>query len=491
MKFKVLLIYPNTMMATLLPMSISSLSAYLKEKDIEVELFDTTFYHTEEINFEKKKEWLLQVKPFDMNIDFKKSDMYEDLKKMVNDYKPDLIGLSVVEDTIDQGLSLLNYIEDYHCPVVVGGACAIFCFERIMQNKNVDIICFGEGERPLFELCYALKNREDYSRINNLLCKIDSVDGFTATFNPMRNPINIDVLPTPDFSIFEEKRRSRVMHGKTYSMLHYEFDRGCPFNCTYCTSPAINKIYNQKYYRRKNSKKIIRDLVYLKNQYSFDYLDINSETFLLRNENTLKQLMLDYREYVELPFWCQSRLHTITDEKIRILKESGISDMQFGIEHGNEKFRKQWLKRKESNKQMLGGLEIVEKYNIPYTVNNIIGFPDETRELIFDTINFNKQINPKTMNCYMMAPYKGSWIRRYCEEQGLLKKDSKTMQLLDGADIKYRYMTKKQFLGLQRCFPLYVKYDEAHDIKKAEDFTEEGNLVFQEYRQKYINDFYS
>ena len=48
---KVLLVYPNTMMATLTPLSIASLSAVLKKKKYDVELFDTTFYKTEEISF--------------------------------------------------------------------------------------------------------------------------------------------------------------------------------------------------------------------------------------------------------------------------------------------------------------------------------------------------------------------------------------------------------------------------------------------------------
>ena len=83
--FKVLFIYPNTQMATLVPINLSQLSACLKERSIEVELFDTTFYKTEEVNFEQKKVELLQLKPFDLGekgIGFKQTDIYEDL---VND----------------------------------------------------------------------------------------------------------------------------------------------------------------------------------------------------------------------------------------------------------------------------------------------------------------------------------------------------------------------------------------------------------------------
>lgn len=64
--FKVLFIYPNTMMATLLPLHISTLSACLKKEGFQVKLFDTTYYKTEEKNFEQKKVDLLQVKRFNL-----------------------------------------------------------------------------------------------------------------------------------------------------------------------------------------------------------------------------------------------------------------------------------------------------------------------------------------------------------------------------------------------------------------------------------------
>lgn len=53
--FKVLFIYPNTMMATLLPLHVSILSACLKREGIQVKLFDSTYYRTEEKSFEEKK----------------------------------------------------------------------------------------------------------------------------------------------------------------------------------------------------------------------------------------------------------------------------------------------------------------------------------------------------------------------------------------------------------------------------------------------------
>jgi radical SAM superfamily enzyme YgiQ (UPF0313 family) len=493
MKFKVLLIYPNTMMATLLPLSISSLSAYLKQNDIDVELFDTTFYRTEGMNFEKKKEWLLQVKPFDMQIPFK-GDFEEaknDLRKMANDYRPNLIGISLVEDTIPQGLSLLEAIRDYECPVVAGGVGATFNWHRLIREQDVDFVCVGEGEKILEMLCRTPK--EDWWRLAGI-----ADEGYLRAESDriFVRPIDLDSLPTPDFSIFEENRLKRAMHGIIKTMLHVEIDRGCPFSCTYCNAPAISSFYRKhgyEYYRAKSVGKVLTEMKELKERYKPDYVDFNSESFLARPKIALLKLLHEYSNEIDLPFWCQSRLHLVDADKILALKMAGCSDMQFGIEHGNEKFREKYLNRKETNEQMLTALDLVEKYNIPYTVNNIVGWPDETRDLVWDTIRFNRQVHPKTMNCYMMTPYRGTGMYDYCVREGLMEPDAESMQLLGGKVIRYRHMAREEFLGLQRCFSLYARLPESWYpmIERAERLDEHGNRVFAELREIYIRQFYS
>jgi len=472
-KFKVLFIYPNTMMATLLPLNVSMLSACLKEAGFEVELFDTTYYKTEEISFEQKKVELLQVKPFNLEesgIHFRETDIFEDLRKHVNDYQPSLIGITLVEDTIDLGLSLLEAIRDYDAPVIAGGVGVNFNAEKLIRQDCIDMLCIGEGELALVELCERMKAGKNYSDVKNLWVK----ENGQIIRNPLRSPIDINRLPFIDFDIFEPSRLGRPMHGTIYKMLHIELDRGCPFNCTYCEA-------------------IIAEMEHLREKYDPNYIDFNSESFLAKKYDELEMFGKAYKRRIGLPFWCQSRPETVSEEKIALLKEIGCADMQFGIEHGNEEFRKKILNRHVGNDRMLKALKIVEKYEIPYTVNNIIGFPGETRELVFDTINFNRQISPKTMNCYMFTPYHGTPLYQYCVENGLLEPEAKTKQLLGGADIKYEYITREELLGLQRTFSLYARLPESYyeKIKIAEKFDDVGNKMFEELRQVFIKMFYN
>ena len=167
-------------------------------------------------------------------------------------------------------------------------------------------------------------------------------------------------------------------------------------------------------------------------------------------------------------------------------------NLQFGIEQGNEEFRARVLKRHYTNKQMIEAFKIVEKYGIQYTVNNIIGFPDETRELIFDTINVNQQIKPTTMNCYIFAPYRGIELYKYCVEKGYTDKDDKVHQLLDGAKLKMNSISYQELKGLQRTFSLYARMPESEfdQIRIAERFDDEGNKMFRRLRKVYYERYF-
>ena len=128
-QLKVLFLYPNLYMMNMMPPAIAIFSALLKRKGIEVALFDTTYYPWDHANTalsgqgigrfdlssDKRKELTLQVRPFNLEergIRPKESDMVGDFLDLVDTFHPDLIAMSVVEDTYPQGLYLLNQIRE-------------------------------------------------------------------------------------------------------------------------------------------------------------------------------------------------------------------------------------------------------------------------------------------------------------------------------------------------------------------------------------------
>jgi len=333
---------------------------------------------------------------------------------------------------------------------------------------------------------------QDYSAIKNLWFKKDG----RIIKNSLRPLTDINKLPFIDYDIFGKDRLYRPMFGKVFTMVHVEIDRGCPYDCTYCEAPHLRKLFHENgcgvYYRRKHPDQVIAEMEYIVKKYNPDYVNFNSETFLAKPVKELEYFAKQYKK-IGTPFWCQTRPETITEEKIRILKDMNCESLQFGLEQGNENFRTKVLRRHCSNEKLVGALKLVEKYNIAYTVNNIIGFPDETRELIFDTIELNRQIKPRTMNCYLFTPYKGTFLYNYCFEKGYLSEDDKVHQLLDSVRLKMDSISYEELKGLQRTFPLYARFPKSEwdRIRKAEKFDGEGNSIFEELKNHYQKEYFN
>ncbi|MDD5072673.1 MAG: radical SAM protein [Candidatus Omnitrophica bacterium] len=492
---KALLVYPNMMMKNLLPPSIGLLTACLKQKGFEVGLFDTTYYCTDMENPDEIRKSYLQVRSYDAQdygISIKKTDVTEDFKKKVAEFKPDLIGVTVVEDTMPLALRLIGSLGKDRPPTIFGGIYISYLKEKAFENKEIDSICLGEGEGALVELCERMQNGLDHSDVQNLCFR----RGSEVVKNKVRPLVDLDKLPTPDYSLFDPKRLHSPMQGKMYRMLPVDFDRGCPYDCSFCASPAYRNWYREQnggcYFRKKDPGKIIEEMKEMAEKYRLEYLYFNSDTFLTLRDDVLVKLMSRIRDEVGLPFWCQSRVETISEDKVRLLKDCGCDRITVGLEHGNEEFRRKIIRKNFTNDQFIRATETINKVGVPLSVNNIIGFPYETRELIFDTIRLNRKVRSDTVSVFIFYPYTGTRLYDLCVKDGLIDRSVTNASLLQNSVIKNKNITKERLNQLLKTFCLYVKFPEAMwpDIEKVENLEPGSEAIFkklsEEYQKKYF-----
>jgi len=502
--FKVLLVYPNfPMESVLLPAGVSIISAVLKKEGFQFKLFDTTLYKPKGQSQDEYRKKLHQLKTssaqMEGQVNTKTSDPHEDFVDLLNSYKPDVIGLSVLSDTFEIGLEYAKIANSKNIPVFVGGIYPTFAPEKVISNKYVNFICMGEGEYAVLNFCKALANGDSIDNIKNFWIK--KKDG-TIIKNGLGPLVNMNELPYPDYTIFESERFYRPMQGKVLKILPIELHRGCPYTCAFCEDPSQNLLYKSQgiaktYHRSKSPKRIIDELHYLIDKYGANYIYFNAETFFAMPNKDFVTLADMYSKEIKLPFWIQTRPETITKERIDLLKKMNVSNINVGIEHGNEKYRREMLKRSMSNKLIIDALKILDNANLSVTVNNIMGFPDETRDLIFDTINLNRSIKSATINAYLYNPYPGTALYEVCKEKGYLPKegDEKTIDTHLSTEafpyfktiLNLPTISKLELCGLQKTFVLYSKLPryEFDRIKIAEQHTDEGNKMFDMLSKEY------
>ncbi|MEK7078177.1 MAG: radical SAM protein [Patescibacteria group bacterium] len=495
--FRVLMLYPNYQHEMMVPPALALFSSLLKWEGFKVDLFDTTNYKidTGGVDSEKSKMANLTVRPFKSTTLIKKDDVYTDFRQKINSFSPDLLLVTATENMFLVAMKLLNSVEDTGVPVVLGGVFATFAPDLAMRWREVDMLCVGEGEQVIVELCRRMNRGEDSSSIPGLWVR--GKDGLIKK-NPLGPRVNMDENPLPDFTLFEDSRFYRPMAGKILRIFPAETHRGCPFTCAFCNSPDQDRLYGQatgqKFFRKKRFDKIHEELLFCRDVWRAQYIFFWADTFFAWSEEEFDQFCEMYAD-IKLPFWCQTRPETVVERRIKKLKDVGIHRMGFGIEHGNFQFRKDVVDRRYTNELVIARMRILVEQGVEFSVNNIIGFPDETRELSFDTIELNRHIPSDTMSCSIFVPFHGTRLRELCVEKGYIHPDVICPTNSDDTVLIMPppFMSKEQMKGLRRVFAMYVKFPKERwpEIRQAEELTPEGDEVWEKLRKEFVKTFFA
>lgn len=322
----------------------------------------------------------------------------------------------------------------------------------IIKAESVDTICRGEGEYAVLELIQALHEGKDYTEIKNLTVKKEG----RIYENEIRPLCDVDTLPYHDREIYRDikymykSKRQEVMVG-----------RGCPFDCTFCSNHAFKKLYRGKgkYVRFRSVPHIMGDLENIKGRYNPSCFYFPDDTFILDKEYCY-EFMKAYKDKINLPFTCLVRADLVTEDLIKLFKETGCYYVEFGIESGNEKLRNMVLKKDLSDEQVFNCVALLHKYKIPFRTLNMMGLPDETLNDVWDTIGINVQIKPgwAWFSVYQTLPE--TELAQYALDKGYL--DSVDVAESDasfheGSDILRSNPDGKKILRLKNIANIVIK----------------------------------
>ena len=526
---KVLLVYPNDRMDGLISVGVSVLSAHLKKANHEVELYDTTFYDTGKKTGDFYREQMGQVIPIDMSkygVVRKKVTLNElqlSFRKKVLEFKPGLIGFSVLEITYDQGLELANAIEDLDIPVIFGGIYPTFAPRIVLKENSIDMICEGEGEEMIVELADRLENNQDITNILNLTVKkegkvfrsgeecfledLPTGDNIYGEKTGIRRPqthMGNTLLP-PDYTIYDERRFLKKMGGKVVRTVAMELSRGCPYTCTFCCVPMQqhqHRVAREKYakltnveantlkktdpyHREKPIKNFIKEVKAAIKNYKIDFIYFTDESFLSMNKARFEEFAYEYKK-IRLPFFIESRVETIKQGYAKILEDIGCTGVAMGVESGNLRLRQELLARAMPNEAIINGFKEFENTKIRISANNIIGFPGETRDDIMSTIEINKHINPDSIVVNAFRPYSGTKLRKVCIDRGLIPKEARAEDNRVYGAFYNGVLEAQELENIRKVFALYVAFPKLRwkEIKEAETDQKIYDKLMIEYNEK-------
>jgi radical SAM superfamily enzyme YgiQ (UPF0313 family) len=157
----------------------------------------------------------------------------------IRDFHPEVIGVSVrniddqrMRDTrflLDQARDAVNWCKEASAaPLILGGAGFSILPQTILDYLGADMGIQGEGEMVFPELLKKLQTGENLEGLPGLFRK--------GQPPPIRRTFakDLDALPLP-----EPVRISRSLAGARDAPVPVQTRRGCPFLCSYCSTPTI------------------------------------------------------------------------------------------------------------------------------------------------------------------------------------------------------------------------------------------------------------
>ncbi|MFA6088456.1 MAG: radical SAM protein [Candidatus Woesearchaeota archaeon] len=387
--------------------------------------------------------------------------------------KPDIIAFSCTTGIHTWVLSTAKKIKKkYSIPIIMGGHHPTF-YPEVIENESIDIICIGDGEKPMLELVNKLSTKKDITKIKNLYVKKNG----KIYKNELDNLVqNLDELPFIDRFIY--KRYPFIIKQKNLRIIT---GRGCPYNCTFCFNKSIKQLYDGKgrYLRRRSVENVIQEIIHAKKTLKIKRIDFQDDTFVYDFNNWLKPFLIEYKKRINLPFTCSLRANLITQEMAYALKTAGCHSIKMGIESGNDFLNNKILGKNLSKKQIINAMMCFRNAKIKTETFNMIGLPGETLENALETLRFNMKIKADFARCSLLQPYPKTEIERYAKEKGYLDKnfDLDAFESSYFIDTPIKMKNKNEMINLQRLFNICVNFPFLYPIIKKIIFLPK-NFVF-------------
>jgi anaerobic magnesium-protoporphyrin IX monomethyl ester cyclase len=312
------------------------------------------------------------------------------------------------------------------CPdalLVAGGEHITALTEYSLRDcPELDVCVRGEGERAMHEICEAHRAGVGLAQVPGAAYL--AADGTFVEAAPARVR-EIDDLPWPDWP--EGYMEKFWEAGKSYGVqtardMPLTASRGCPYRCTFCSSPQM---WTTRYILR-DIDDLINEIKHYVARYDVTALQFYDLTAITKKRWTIefcRRLIAEKLDYLKWSLPSGTRSEALDAETLGMLKRTNCNYLVYAPESGSPATLEKIKKRVDLDRLTASVLE-AKRQGIVVRTNLIIGFPHETRKQVFETIRYGlylawKGADEVTINIF--SPYPGTEIFSALLEAGRVR----------------------------------------------------------------------
>jgi radical SAM superfamily enzyme YgiQ (UPF0313 family) len=298
-------------------------------------------------------------------------------------------------------------------PVVWGGWHPSLMPEQCLASGLVDACVNGQGERTFVEALEAFEAGASLEGIRGLVWR----RGKEIVHNPPRPFQDVNSFPPVDFGLLDLER---YFEFRGQRRLDYCSSQGCPFQCSFCADPMV---YRQRWSGLRPERVVaeIKEHVLRWRLRQVFFNDDNFFTDLRRTERICRGLL---DEGLRIGWFGTGRgdqLRRLTDDQLRLIKESGCYKINVGAESGSPELLRQ-LKKGTLVEEVLETAEKLHRFGIGARFSFIAGFPQEPPDSLaetYRTVKTLREIDGEFETpIYFYAPYPGTELAARMPAQG-------------------------------------------------------------------------
>jgi radical SAM superfamily enzyme YgiQ (UPF0313 family) len=306
-------------------------------------------------------------------------------------------------------------------PIFIGGEHVTGTWHFVLDTcRPVTACAIGEGEATMVELAEYVAGSGELADVNGIACRIGGRPRLTAPRERIRN---IDEIARPAWHLVPVA--NYLDAGFTYGVnlgrsMPILATRGCPYRCTFCSSPAM---WTTRYYVRDVTA-VVDEIASYVERYGATNIDFYDLTAIIKRDWILKFCAELERRRLTITYQLPTgtRSEALDGEVLDALYRTGCRNICYAPESGSPETLAR-IKKKIKPERILQSMRAATSAGIVVKANIMIGFPDETRRELWQTVRFGMKLawlGVEDIPLFPFIPYPGTELYDSLRARGVL-----------------------------------------------------------------------
>ncbi len=372
-------------------------------------------------------------------------------RKRLLSLAPDVVAWSVITGSQRAWLDLNRELKQQLDFLSLWGGPHPTFFPEFIEEDGVDAICVGEGEEVIVEIAETLERGKAIDGIANL--HVDTPQGVVR--NPPR-PLcqDLDNLPLPDRTILDRYPQYRCVSTRAVIA-----SRGCPYSCTFCYNSRLREMYSGtgRYARRRSVDAVIDECARHAEDPWVRQILFKDDLFA-HKADFVAALADRWPRKVGLPFSCNVRADRMTEQIADDLARAGLRLVHFGVESGNDRIRREVLRRPISREALIDTARWFRERGVKVYTFNLLGIPGETPREALETLELNAEIGADIAMFSMFQPYPKTPLGERAVELGWIDAGETEFTTSFYRNSMKGLPEARQFVNMVHLFPVAARH---------------------------------